>query len=49
LRINAGVFNLTDEKYWDWSDVRGRSANDAAIDRYTRVGLNASAGATVRF
>lgn len=49
LRVNVGIFNLTDEKYWEWSDVRGRSASDAAIDRYTRPGLNASASATVRF
>lgn len=49
LRINAGVFNLTDKKYWDWADVRGRPAGDAVIDRFTRSGLNAGASATVRF
>lgn len=49
LRINAGVFNLTDKKYWDWTDVRGRPAGDAVIERFTRSGLNASASATVRF
>ena len=47
--INAGVFNLTDRKYWDWSDVRNEAANAAVIDRYTRSGLNASANAIYRF
>jgi hypothetical protein len=23
LRLNLGLFNLTDKKYWNWSDVRG--------------------------
>ncbi|MDP1069317.1 hypothetical protein, partial [Klebsiella pneumoniae] len=25
VTVRAGVFNLTDEKYWWWSDVRGLS------------------------
>lgn len=49
LRINAGIFNLTDRKYWDWTDVRGRAATDTTVDRATRPGLNASASATLRF
>lgn len=28
LRINAGLFNLMDGKYWEWADVRGRPADD---------------------
>jgi len=47
LRVNAGVFNLTDRTYWEWSDISGRFANDAALDRYTRPGR--SAGVTVRY
>ncbi|HTQ98421.1 MAG TPA: TonB-dependent hemoglobin/transferrin/lactoferrin family receptor [Candidatus Acidoferrum sp.] len=43
VRLNAGLFNLTDSKYWDWADVRGRPANDIAIERYTRPGRNFSA------
>lgn len=49
VRVNVGAFNLADEKYWEWSDVRGRPAGDAAIDRYTQPGLNASASASIRF
>jgi hemoglobin/transferrin/lactoferrin receptor protein len=42
LRLNVGVFNLTDRTYWEWADVRGRPATDSAIDRYTRPGINAA-------
>lgn len=41
LEIAAGLFNLTDEKYWLWSDVRGLTNLPAAsIDRYTQPGRN---------
>ncbi|MBB6094186.1 hemoglobin/transferrin/lactoferrin receptor protein [Povalibacter uvarum] len=49
VTVNVGIFNLTDEKYWEWADVRGRPAADPVIDRYTQPGVNASATATVRF
>jgi hemoglobin/transferrin/lactoferrin receptor protein len=49
LRINAGVFNLTDKKYWEWSDVRSETVGSTIIDRYSRPGLNASANAVFRF
>ncbi|MGH8084102.1 MAG: TonB-dependent hemoglobin/transferrin/lactoferrin family receptor [Lysobacter sp.] len=39
-KINAGVFNLTDRKYWDWADVPGVAADSTVIDRYTRTGRN---------
>ncbi|CAM3795182.1 TonB-dependent hemoglobin/transferrin/lactoferrin family receptor [Vibrio aquimaris] len=29
LTLSAGLFNLTDRKYWKWSDVRGEDALDA--------------------
>ena len=28
LTLRAGLFNVTDEKYWAWSDVRGRTELD---------------------
>ncbi len=41
LEIAAGLFNLTDEKYWLWSDVRGITNLPAAsYDRYTQPGRN---------
>lgn len=47
--VNLGISNLADEKYWEWPDVRGRSATDPAIDRYTRPGRAASASIQFRF
>lgn len=46
LRLNAGIYNLTDEKYWRWSEVRGAAAAPTAnppaplatIDAYTQSG-----------
>jgi hemoglobin/transferrin/lactoferrin receptor protein len=42
LSLNAGVFNLTDEAYIEWADVRGRAASDPLVPYYTRPGRNAS-------
>lgn len=38
LRLTAGIFNLTDKKYWNWADVRGLSAASAAVDAYSQPG-----------
>jgi hemoglobin/transferrin/lactoferrin receptor protein len=37
-KVNLGVFNLADRKYWDWADVPGVMATSAVLDRYTRPG-----------
>lgn len=42
LRLNLGLFNLTDEDYIVWSDVRGRTSIDPLVPYYTRAGFNAS-------
>lgn len=44
--LRAGVFNVTDEKYWWWNDVRGVTS---AVDAYTQPGLNFSASIAYRF
>lgn len=38
LRLNAGVYNLTDKKYFRWSDVRGATATFGPIDAYSQPG-----------
>ena len=43
LRLNVGLFNLTDTAYIEWADVRGRVANDPLVPYYTRAGFNVSA------
>ncbi len=40
LKLNAGVFNLSDKKYWRWEDVRGLSRNNPGLDRFTQPGRN---------
>ena len=50
LKLRAGLFNLTDEKYALWSDVRGLGVNSAGIaDAFTRPGRNVSLSASYRF
>jgi hemoglobin/transferrin/lactoferrin receptor protein len=40
ITLRAGVLNLTDAKYFEWSNVRGRLATDTTIDRYTSPGVS---------
>jgi hemoglobin/transferrin/lactoferrin receptor protein len=50
LKLRAGLFNLTDERYALWSDVRGLRTDDAGIlDAFTRPGRNISVSASYRF
>jgi hemoglobin/transferrin/lactoferrin receptor protein len=47
--FRVGVFNLADEAYWWWSDVRGLSAGSSVIDAYSQPGRNISASLSYRF
>jgi hemoglobin/transferrin/lactoferrin receptor protein len=40
LVLRGGVLNLTDRKYFEWANVRGRPASDPAIDRYSSPGIS---------
>ena len=40
LTLRFGLLNLTGAKYFEWWNVRGRQANDPAIDRYSSPGLS---------
>ena len=49
VTVNAGLYNLTDKKYWNWDDVRGYDSvgeagviNPANMDRLTAPGRNFS-------
>lgn len=48
-QLRFGVFNLTDKKYWEWSDVRGVAPTSLVLDRYTRPGINAGASFSLQF
>ena len=49
MRINAGITNLTDQKYWRWSDVRGLAATSTVLDAYTQPGRKVNASLVVDF
>lgn len=49
VTLRGGVFNLTDETYAWWSDVRGLSPTSTILDAYTQPGRNASVSASFRF
>ncbi|HEY4345524.1 MAG TPA: TonB-dependent hemoglobin/transferrin/lactoferrin family receptor [Parvibaculum sp.] len=47
--VNAGLFNITDEKYYLSTDVRGIASNSTVLDRYSQPGRNFGVNTTVRF
>jgi hemoglobin/transferrin/lactoferrin receptor protein len=49
LTLRAGVFNILDEKYAWWSDVRGLASTSTITDAYTQPGRNVSASLSFRF
>ena len=49
LTLNAGLYNLTDKKYWNWADVRSLSSNSLALDRYTQPGRYGAVNAVWEF
>ena len=40
LKLRLGLLNLTDARYFEWWNVRGRQANDPVIDRYSGPGAS---------
>ncbi|MCH9696324.1 MAG: TonB-dependent hemoglobin/transferrin/lactoferrin family receptor [Gammaproteobacteria bacterium] len=40
--VRAGLHNLTDRTYWNWSDVRGMSATDSILPFLAQAGRSAS-------
>ncbi|HSX57546.1 MAG TPA: TonB-dependent hemoglobin/transferrin/lactoferrin family receptor [Sphingomonas sp.] len=49
VTLRGGLFNVTDEKYAWWSDVRGLSPTSTIKDAYTQPGRNGSVSVSVRF
>ena len=40
--MRLAIRNITDKKYWNWSDVAGSAANDSALDYFLNPGRNYS-------
>lgn len=49
VSIQAGLYNLTNEKYWRHQDVRGVAVNRADLDRFTQPGISGRVALTVLF
>ena len=47
--IYNALKNLTDESYWNWSSVQGKSASDANLDLFMEPGRNSSVGLKYEF
>ncbi|HKM38590.1 MAG TPA: TonB-dependent hemoglobin/transferrin/lactoferrin family receptor [Thiopseudomonas sp.] len=40
--VNAGLFNLTDKRYWNWNNVQGLSSTDQGLARASQPGRHAA-------
>ncbi|KQV56657.1 MULTISPECIES: TonB-dependent hemoglobin/transferrin/lactoferrin family receptor [unclassified Caulobacter] len=49
VTVRGGVFNLTDERYWWWSDARGLADNSTVKDGYSQPGRNYSVSLSLKF
>lgn len=49
VEVNAGLRNLFDAKYWEFSRVGKVLSTDSQLDFYTEPGRSAQMGVTVRF
>lgn len=49
LKLRIGIFNILNEKYAWWSDVRGLASTSTVTDAFTQPGRNASASLSYRF
>ncbi|BDM62968.1 ligand-gated channel [Shewanella sp. NFH-SH190041] len=49
LMIRAGLFNVTDVKYWDYMDLAGIDKGDTGLDRRTQPGRNWGVDVSYRF
>jgi len=47
--VRAGLHNLTDQTYWNWSDVRGLSPNDPILPYLAQAGRSASVSLNVNW
>lgn len=49
VRLNLALNNLTNKKYWMWSDVRGLAASSTVVDAYSQSGRHLNASLVVDF
>jgi hemoglobin/transferrin/lactoferrin receptor protein len=49
ITLRAGIFNITNESYATWNDVRGLNDTSTVTAAYTQPGRNASASLSFKF
>lgn len=49
MTLRAGLMNLTDRTYWNWSDVRGLGPNDPALPYLAQAGRSVSLSLNVNW
>ena len=49
IRLTAGITNLTNKKYWRWSDVQGVSSTTSFVDAYSQAGRKFNMALTADF
>ncbi len=49
LVLRAGLFNITDKKYWNLNDVDGEATNEEGLDRLAQPGRNWSVSLSYDF
>jgi hemoglobin/transferrin/lactoferrin receptor protein len=47
--LRAGLHNVTDRTYWNWSDVRGLAADDPLLPYLAQAGRSASLGLNINW
>ncbi len=48
-QLSAAIHNVTDRKYWEWTNVRGIAADSPTLDAYTAPGRSVSLALTHQF
>ncbi len=49
LRMNFAIVNLTDKKYWRWTDVRGVASSSPILDAYSQSGRHVNVSLVADF
>lgn len=47
--VRGGVFNLLDQKYWQYNSLQGKTSTTQGVDRYTQPGINVASTPNTSF
>ena len=49
VELNAGIYNLTDKRYYNYQSVKGLAADVANLERYSQAGANIRVGFNYKY